>query len=172
MHPSSFTNMKKSLQLLNLKNNIKILDLGGRNAKNTDRSYYTLLSSYAKNYDIADIAEGENVNIIMPEFYTIPVEDNYYDLIVCGQTLEHVYNPFRLVNEMRRVLKYQSYMIIIVPSSGPRHDKVDCWRFMDDAFKGIANECKLDIIANWIDREAKKDRSSKWQDNIFIGQKV
>ena len=62
-------------------------------------------------------------------------------------------------------------MIIIVPSAGPRHDTVDCWRFMDDAFKAIADDCQLEIIANWIDREPKDDRSFKWQDNVFIGKK-
>jgi len=163
--------MKKCLNFLDLKNNLNILDVGGRGL-HEDRSYYQLLKNYAKRYDIADITEGENVNIIMPEFYSIPVKNNHYDLIVSGQTLEHVYNPFKLVKEMTRVLKNNAYIIIIVPSAGPRHDIVDCWRFMDDAFIGIAEECKLEIVANWIDREYKNCRSYKWQDNVFIGKKI
>lgn len=170
MHPSSMNNMQKCIDMLNLNKNLNILDVGGRGLKK-DRSYYKLLETYTKKYDIADITEGLNVNIVMPEFYSIPVDDNHYDLIVSGQTLEHVFNPFKLVLEMKRVLKPNGHMIIIVPSSGPRHDTVDCWRFMDDAFKAIADDCQLEIIANWVDREPKDDRSFKWQDNVFIGKK-
>lgn len=170
MHLSSMTNMKKCIDIINLKRNLNVLDVGGRGL-NKDRSYHKLLANYAKKYDIADISEGENVNIVMPAFYSIPIKDNFYDLVVSGQTLEHVFNPFKLVLEMTRVLKSSGHIIIIVPSSGPRHDTTDCWRFMDDAFKGIAEECELQIIANWVDRENKNDRSDKWQDNVFIGKK-
>lgn len=157
--------MKKALEYLDLSKKYVILDVGGRGLKG-DRSYKSVFENNIVSYHIADIQKGENVTHVMPAPYVIPSNENYYDIIVSGQTLEHVKNPFRLVAEMKRVLKPNGYLILIAPSTGHRHDSIDCWRFMDDSFKGIAEEIGLTIIADWIDTN-----SVKWNDHVFIGQK-
>lgn len=173
MHPSSVENMKKAIDIIasKLLDKLDILDIGGRNTGITERSYKHLFKDRIKNYYIADINPGHNVTHIMPGEYELPFEDDSIDLVISGQTLEHVRNPFRSVAEMKRVLKPKSYVILIAPSSGVRHDNPDCWRFMDDSFKAIANEVGLIVIADWIDRNAPDQRSRNWQDHIFIGQK-
>lgn len=172
MHPSSLKNMKIALSKINIENlkNLTVLDVGGRGLKE-DRSYKSLLIANSKEYHIADIVSGEDVTHIMPDPYNLPAADNFYDLIVSGQTLEHVKNPFKLVNEMVRVLKRNSFIIIIAPSSGPRHDLIDCWRFMDDSFKAIAEETNLEIVDDWIDMTAEDKKSAPWRDHVFIGRK-
>ena len=171
MHPSSILNMQKALEmLLWLNSEIDVLDVGGRNIKaDRDRSYKHLVD--CKNYYIADLNEGYNVTHKMPDEYTLPFEDRSIDLVVSGQTLEHVRNPFRLVTEMVRVLKHSGYIILIAPSTGRRHDMVDYWRFMDDAFHAIAYECGLKTVADWIDKSAPDERSAQWSDHVFIGKK-
>jgi SAM-dependent methyltransferase len=169
MHQTSIDNMKKAVKLLNLKDKMTVLDVGGRGL-GEDRSYYHIFKDLAEMYHIADIVAGENVTHVMPGPYTIPSSDNFYDLIVSGQTLEHVKNPFRLVAEMKRVLKLNGFMILIAPSSGPRHDLIDCWRFMDDAFKAIAEETDLTVVEDWIYLEHPKS-ARVWNDHVFIGQK-
>lgn len=173
MHPSSLKNMQLALSKINIDNlkNLTVLDVGGRGLKE-DRSYKSLLLSHSSEYHIADILQGENVTHVMPTPYTLPVDDNFYDLIVSGQTLEHVKNPFRLVREMKRVLKPNGYMILIAPSSGPRHDLVDCWRFMDDSFKAIAEEVEIETVDDWIDHSSEDKKSSAWKDHVFIGKKI
>lgn len=172
MHTSSLLNMKKALSLINLHNmtNLTILDIGGRGL-NGDRSYKSLCTGSFLNYHIADILPGENVTHVMPGEYTLPFDDSSIDLILSGQVLEHVKNPFRSVSEMKRVLKNEGYMILIAPSSGHRHDIIDCWRIMDDGFKAIADEVKLKVIADWIDHDATQKDSIPWKDHVFIGQK-
>lgn len=160
----------RSKYLINLKPGLVILDVGGRGLE-SDRSYRGIFSDLNPVYYIADIVDGEGVTHIMPGPYNLPFEDNSIDLIVSGQTLEHVKNPFRSVAEMFRVLKKDSYIALIAPSSGPRHDIIDCWRFMDDSFKAIAEEIGIEIVADWIDRRAPDERSSKWADHIFVGKK-
>jgi len=39
--------------------------------------------------------------------YTIPYEDNSFDLVTCSHVLEHVEFPRRLLREIKRVSKYQ-----------------------------------------------------------------
>ena len=171
MHLSSINNMKKAVTYLDMSKKYVILDIGGRGL-NGDRSYKSVFEKNVVDYHIADIQKGENVTHVMPSEYVIPAVNKFYDIVVSGQTLEHVKNPFKLVIEMTRVLKDQGYLIIIAPSSGPRHDSIDCWRFMDDAFKAIAEECNLKIIADWIDKSATDKESSPWKDHVFIGQKI
>lgn len=171
MHPSSLKNMQKALRMLNLSTNLKILDIGGRGL-GEDRSYYSLLKDICIEYHIADIMDGENVTHVMKDPYTVPADTDCYDLVVSGQTFEHVKNPFKLMQEIKRVVKQNGYIIVIAPSSGPRHDLIDCWRFMDDSFKAIAEEVDLKIIDDWIDFEADDKRSAPWKDHVFIGTKV
>jgi ubiquinone/menaquinone biosynthesis C-methylase UbiE len=164
--------MKKARSLIKLQKNIKILDIGGRALNGeTDRSYRSIFEDILSEYYVADIESGFNVTHIMPGPYELPFDDNTIDLIVSGQTLEHVKNPFKSVAEMRRVLKDSGYMILIAPSTGKRHDLIDCWRFMDDSFKSIAEENEITVIADWIDKSAPDERSRQWSDHIFVGQK-
>lgn len=171
MHPSSLKNMQRAIGLLTLNKNLSVLDVGGRGL-GEDRSYYSLLKDISSEYHICDIIAGENVTHVMQGPYSIPAEDETYDLIVSGQTLEHVKNPFRLVAEMKRTLKKNGYMILIAPSSGPRHDVIDCWRFLDDSFKAIAEEVELLLIDDWIDTTATDKHSLPWNDHVFVGQKI
>lgn len=152
------------------KSNLKILDVGGRDL-NKDRSYKSIFENITHEYHIADIVPGEMVTHLMTDLYTIPSNDNYYDLIVSGQTIEHVKNPFKLVAEMKRVLKNNGFIILIAPSTGPRHDIIDCWRIMDDGFKSIAEDVGLEVVDDWIDKTATDKKSMPWNDHVFIGRK-
>jgi SAM-dependent methyltransferase len=181
MHPSSLKNMRKVREkyLSFLSNNLTIVDIGGRGLDMSrpwmkgqeDRSYYDIFRDLEPTYHIADIEPGPGVTHVMPGPYSLPFEDNSIDLIVSGQMLEHCKNPFRSVAEMRRVLKPGCYMVLIAPSTGKRHDAIDCWRYMDDSFKAIAEEVELKVIADWIDRCTHNDRSDMWQDHVFVGCK-
>ena len=174
MHPSSRENMRHARNIINkhLGNDLTILDLGGRNIKpGQDRTYYPQFEDICKNYYIADINSGGNVTHVMPGPYELPFEDNSIDLVVSGQTFEHIHNPFRSTHELKRVLKPKCFMIIIAPSSGPTHDNPDCWRFYRDSFKAIAQECELNVIADWIDNGNWEPRSERWKDHVFVGQK-
>lgn len=172
MHRSSLDNMRKAANLISVfeKSNLRILDVGGRDLK-VDRSYRSIFQNHAEFYHIADIEEGRMVTHLMPGLYTIPAKNDYYDLIVSGQTIEHVKNPFKLVAEMKRILKPGGHIILIAPSTGPRHDIIDCWRIMDDGFKAIAEDVGLIVVADWIDKSATDKKSVLWSDHIFIGEK-
>ena len=65
------------------------------------------------------------------------------------------------------------FVILIAPSAGPEHDKVDCWRFKRDAFRAIADEVGLEVIADWTyTGDSGGGRGRKWDDHVFIGRKA
>ena len=166
MHPSSIENMKKAKEkYLRGHSLMAVLDVGG------GRHNYGDLFPEAVEYYVADVEDGLGVTHVMPGPYTLPWPDGLFDLVVSGQMLEHCANPFRSVAEMVRVLVPGGYVVLIAPSAGPYHFKQDCWRFMDDAFRCIAEEVGLETVADWVDRSAPDKRSRKWQDHVFIGVK-
>ena len=150
-----------------------IFDLGG--GGKLERSYKGLWKDWTKEYFIGDIVDAPSVTHLMKQPYLIPEVNERFDIVVSGQTLEHIANPFKIFDELLRVLKTSGIIIIIVPSAGPRHDVKDYWRFMDDAFEGIVEDSKYEIrvIEDYIDTFHSGDqRSGKWRDHIFVGQKL
>ena len=177
MHPSSVENMKKirsqHLQYLTKIQNPKVLDVGGL-YNHPQKSYLRLFEDIPNiEWVVADIVEHPSVDVVMTGPFTLPFEDETFDLVVSGQMLEHSANPFKSVAEMKRVLKTGCRLALAAPSSGPRHDAQDGWRFMDDGFRFIAEDVgDIKIIADWIQKDAPDERSRKWQDHLFVGEKV
>jgi len=177
MHPSSVENMKKIraqyLQYLNKIENPKVLDVGGLHNQ-PEKSYLRLFENIPGiEWTVADIVEHPSVNVVMTNPFVLPFEDETFDLVVSGQMLEHSANPFKSVAEMHRVLKTGGRLALAAPSAGPRHDAQDGWRFMDDAFRFIAEDIGgIEIIADWIHKDAPDTRSRKWQDHLFVGKKI
>ena len=173
MHPSSIENMKRVreryLGYLGEVKTPRAADVGG-----IGKSYSSLFEDLTDlQWTVCNIQEHKLVDVVMPGPYTIPVEDETFDLVVSGQMLEHCANPFKSVAEMTRVLKTGARLVLIAPSAGPYHAPPDAWRFLEDAFKFISEDVgNLRTVADWIDRDAPDERSRKWQDHIFVGEKL
>lgn len=177
MHPSSIENMKimrqKYLGYLNNITTPKVLDVGG--LYDVPKKTYLRLFEDIPNIDwtVADIVAHPSVDVVMPGPYTLPFEDQTFDMVISGQMLEHCSNPFKSVAEMKRVLKVGGRLALAAPSAGPRHDVQDGWRFMDDAFRFIVEDIGgINTIADWIHKNAPDERSRKWQDHLFVGERV
>jgi SAM-dependent methyltransferase len=167
--------MEIALGMCNLGKDLDIIDIGGRALKlGQDRSYAKLLVNNAKNYWIPDINSGGDVTHIMKGPYLLPYENNSIDLVLSGQVLEHVDNPFKLVEECKRVLKPGCFMIHIAPSEKGRwHDNPDNWRFGRDAWKAITKDVGgLKITGDWIDQSSLEQRSRQWADHVMVGKKL
>lgn len=62
--------------------------------------------------DIDESIEGVKQRVDITQ---IPFENNFFDIIVCNQVLEHVLNAEKAIQELSRVLKATGYAIITVP---------------------------------------------------------
>ena len=177
MHPGAMENMKiirkKYLQYMDTIEHPKVLDVGGL-FDVPHKTYFRHFENIPNiDWTVCDIVKHHSVDVVMPGPFTMPFPDETFDLVVSGQMLEHCLNPFKSVAEMKRVLKTGCRMALAAPSAGPRHDPRDGWRFYEDAFKFIAEDIGgIRVIADWIQRDAPDERSRKWQDHMFVGEKI
>jgi SAM-dependent methyltransferase len=53
----------------------------------------------------------------------LPIEDGAFDAILCTEVLEHVGDPFRVLAELRRLLRDGGRLALTVPFVGPLHEE-------------------------------------------------
>lgn len=175
MHPASMAHMRKLRRdhLGYLARGARICDDGGLHNL-PEKTYLRVFEDLSPDYHVCDIVAHPSVQHVKPDPFTLPFHDQHFDLVVSGQMLEHCQNPFRSVAEMKRVLKVGCCLAIIVPSTGPRHDAQDGWRFMDDAFRFIAEEVGgLQTLVDFIDRSNDPvTRSARWHDHVWLARRM
>ncbi len=59
----------------------------------------------------------------------LPLADHSVDVVVSLELLEHVLEPTAVLAEVARILKPGGTLLVSVPSTVPRHDDHDYWRF-------------------------------------------
>ncbi len=104
----------------------KILDVGGKKVKK--RGYFNaeLITSRVEYLNLDKST--------MPDIYasadSIPRNNCTYDLVICSELLEHVYDPKLVLSEIARVLKPGATALITVPFMYPFHaDPSDFGRY-------------------------------------------
>lgn len=69
----------------------------------------------------------------------MPLPDRSVDVVMGLELLEHVPDPFRVLQETRRLLRAGGIAVFSVPSTFPRHDMNDFWRFTKQGFEHLAS---------------------------------
>jgi len=120
-----------------------VLDVGSLDVNGTYKHLFA-----GDDYIGCDLVGGPNVTVVLDpdKPYKMPFEACQFDLVVCGQVLEHSPMPWLIVQEMKRVLKPGGYIILVAPSAGPRHFTPDCWRLTDAGMRGLADWAGLWIV--------------------------
>jgi len=100
--------------------------------------------------DIADSPEVRSRARSGDEFVTydgvtLPFKDNYCDLILCKQVLEHVQKPRELLREVFRVLKPGGYLVGSTSHLEPFHS-LSYWNYTPYGLKLLFDGAHLDII--------------------------
>lgn len=55
-------------------------------------------------------------NIFTGELHEAKYSDNYFDVVLLRHSLEHMHHPFETLIEIRRILKYNGTLLIVVPN--------------------------------------------------------
>lgn len=161
MHISSLENMDRALAYYAPTTTGRVIDIG---AMNVNGSYRELFDK-SVNYVGLDLEAGPGVDVVLDDPYKLPFDDESVDLVISGQMLEHCAFFWKTFEEIARVLSPNGICIMIAPSAGPAHYKVDYYRFYADAWSAIADWCGLRVVDNWIDERGE------WHDNVAVFQK-
>lgn len=158
-------------QLINLSNIRSVLNIGSNpNDKDKeggcyknyflDKDYYTL----DKNYIIAD------KNHFALDLHDLSSVKLKFDLILLMNVLEHVENPFKVVDQVNNILADNGYLFFSSPFFYPIHKAInlvfsDYWRFTDDGIKILFKMLRplwIKPIKTVI--ESVSDREAYWND--------
>lgn len=112
----------------------EVLDVGGglKYSKELKNSQDLFKSC---NYQILD-NDPEVKPDILADAHNIPLADESIDAVICKSVLEHMKNPFKVMDEIFRILKNDGYCLIYVPFIYPYHGNKtykDYFRFSIDA---------------------------------------
>lgn len=150
-----------------------ILDLG---SLDVNGSYRELFDVSPWLYRGVDMAEGENVDIVLEDPYDWKtIRSNSVDALISGQAFEHIEFFWITMLEIERVLRPGGICCIIAPSGGAEHRyPVDCWRFFADGFAALGRFARLDVVeafTQWKPDSRYADLSNSWRDSVLICRK-
>ena len=145
MHDSTYNKVKNYAQMfLDPTWKLKIVDIGSYDVNGT---YKPIFANPNWTYWGVDIVAGPNVDqVITAEKWDIA--DESYDVVVCGQCLEHVEMPWLTMLELARICKKDGLVIIVVPWKFVMHRyPIDCWRILPDGLKVLMEKIgKLELL--------------------------
>lgn len=175
MHKSSIDEMTAFRdKYLDRFRQLMIYDFGSRKIGNA-RTYRELFDCGNWTYSGIDMEPGENVDIVIDgERFTSSAPILPADVIISGQMLEHCKQPWEMVMRMTFCLNTGGLLCIIAPSSGPEHRyPIDCYRFLPDGMRALAEHAGLEVLDVHINNGKPKysDGSSKWKDCVLIARK-
>jgi len=99
-----------------------MVDLGCGNGNQTSDIMKLVSAKEVYGIDINQInlaeAEKKGVTGIRSDLSTdkLPFEDNYFDLVILSEVIEHLLNPDNVLKESYRVLKSNGYFIVTSPN--------------------------------------------------------
>jgi len=140
-HESYFSNTRYDLIELVADGNNKILEVGcgegntGKALKEQGKA--TEVVGIEKESVIADIAKTKLDKVICAdvEAVELPFSQGYFDYVIMGDVLEHLYDPWALVRKLRPYLKKGGYILASIPN-------IRNWRIVKDlVLKGEWKYC-------------------------------
>mgnify|MGYP000335991645 CR=1 FL=1 len=171
MHPTSFNNKIKAFVEWYLKGfedaELIIVDVGAK-AYHNQPTHRPFFNKPKWKYFGLDLEVGDNVDIIVSDPYNWrEVPNNFADVVISGQTFEHIEFPWLTIKEINRILKPGGICCIIAPSSGPEHKyPYDCWRFYPDGMEALAKWGGFKVVEIFTDWGL-----GKWEDTFAVFQK-
>lgn len=169
MHKSSMMKMEYFKNTyLDPSAKLKILDIGAFD-KTGNFNYGRILNEENWTYNGLDLQAGNNVDIVIKDPYNWEeLQENSYDVVVSGQTLEHAEFFWITMQEIKRILKPGGLCCIIVPSSGPVHkNPLDCYRFNENGARSLAKYVKFEILESGTNKDKV---SHPWYDSFVIAR--
>lgn len=121
-----------------------ILDIGGSDDYGTYKDIFNTSEYKTLNWEDGDY--------IVNGYDWSNVPSNYFDVAISGQAFEHDKFFWKTLENIKRIIKPNGIVIIIVPSKGDFHQyPLDCYRFYPDSaiiFAEMLNARVLNVVWN------------------------
>ncbi len=118
------------VSVMNIKENMRFLDVGcgtGRalgyiagQLKGKGSFYGADLSSKMIDKAKDNFKDCENFHFVRANAESIPLDDDFFDVIICTNSFHHYFNPVNALREMRRLLKPGGKLFILDPTADTR----------------------------------------------------
>ena len=143
MHDSSLCAMRRFAERLDSQRDLTIADIG---ACDVNGSYRAIFDRPPWRYSGCDLEPGPNVDIVLPDPYGWH-GIGPFDVVVSGQCLEHVPQPWRWISGVFQVTKPGGLVCIIAPHTWPfREYPIDAWRVWPDGLRGLFDWAGLEAV--------------------------
>ena len=109
-------------------------------------TYSQLVQTVVGAWDTLDIYNSPNLTYPRSGEFEFPVASDSYDVVLSGQVIEHVKQPWRWLPELARVVRPGGKVITINPVSWPYHEApVDCWRIYPEGMRALYASAGLTV---------------------------
>lgn len=132
------------------KQTIRVLDIAPQIHEGA-KAYFK--KAIVETLDIDDSSGATYIADITKHNEFLPNE--YFDIIVCTEVLEHTLNPFKAIEEIYRLLKPSGILLLSVPFNFRIHGPLpDCWRFTEFGLKVLLKDF-TQVEINALDTEKR-----------------
>lgn len=108
----------------NIKKKSKVIDIGAGTCPYkslfVDCEYFSHDFKKYQGEKLGGTKEYAKIDI-ESDIVSIPVEDGYFDVVICTEVLEHVPEPIKAINEMSRILKKGGTLFLTAPLGSGLH---------------------------------------------------
>lgn len=144
-----------------IKNVGRVLEVGSYNANGNFKEFFM---TKGISYLGIDIAPGPDVDLICDitaDFSEIVkvLGQSTFDAIICANVLEHLYEPIKALNNMRKLLRDDGFLIIITPLIWDLHSwPQDYFRLNPDFYRRYSKDNGLRILEDTFNLSVRNTR--------------
>lgn len=123
-----------------------------------------------------DIEDGPNVDVVVNNpHHWIEIDKSSIDVVICASVIEHTEYPWKVFQEIQRVLKPNGCFCIIAPAIWEEHRfPIDCYRFYPDGMKVLCEYACLnpEHVGMVEAYNTKEEPVDGWYDCYCIGKNL
>ena len=114
---------------------------------------HILLNAHYDSTDLCQVEKNYGKLSYICDLKNIPICADYYDLVFCSQTLEHVPDPNRVLAEIERVLKPGGHLWLTAPFYYEEHEvPYDYYRYTQFGLRYLIQNAGLQLVSiEWLE---------------------